>query len=262
MSVAAQVLDEPRYATAAAKAADAILKGMRTPDGKLLRTARDGNAKLNAYLEDYSYFANGLISLYEATFDPRWLTAAGKILDRMVDQFWDESEGGFFFTGKDHEKLLTRTKDPSDGATPSGNSMAATALVRFGHLTGRSDVVEKAERTFRLFRATMAENPFGAAQMLLALRMHLGPTTEVAIVGNPADDETKRVLRTLHGRYMPNKVVALRSLEASRQTDVPLLEGKTAMGAGPTVYLCRKFACSAPTEGAEAFSKAWTAVDS
>src|SRR5262249_28171633 len=115
----------------------------------------------------------------------------------MVEQFWDEAEGGFYFTGKDHEQLIARTKDPHDNATPSGNAMAVTALLRLAKLTGRADLREKAGRTLRLFRGIMEASAMAAAQMLIAYDFDLGPVKEYAIVGDPANDETKRVLRAI-----------------------------------------------------------------
>ncbi|HEX5272215.1 MAG TPA: thioredoxin domain-containing protein, partial [Gemmataceae bacterium] len=187
---AAQALDEPSYAKAAARAADFILRTMRMPDGRLYRTWSHGSApKLNGYLEDYAYFLDALVSVYETTFEPRWVEAALDVARVMVEQFWDEAEGGFFYTGKDHERLIARTKDPHDNATPSGNAMAVTGLLRLAKLTGRADLREKAERTLRLFRGVMEESVMAAAQMLIAYDFDLGPVKEVAVVGDPAGDE-------------------------------------------------------------------------
>src|SRR5262245_13320941 len=147
---AAQVLDQPSYAETAARAADCILTKMRGADGRLFRTYSSGSQpKLNAYLDDYAYFLNGLVSLYEATFTPRWLESALDLAEMMVEQFWDPEQGGFFFTGKDHESLIARTKDPHDSSVPSGNSMAVTALLRLARMTGRIDLQEKAEATLK-----------------------------------------------------------------------------------------------------------------
>ena len=107
-------------------------------------------ARLNAYLEDYAYLANGLVSLYESTFEQRWIEQALELVDVMIEEFWDEEEGGFFYTGKNHEALIARGKDPHDGAIPSGNAMAATVMARLGKLTGRMDLVEKTDRTLEL----------------------------------------------------------------------------------------------------------------
>ncbi|MBL8795757.1 MAG: thioredoxin domain-containing protein, partial [Planctomycetia bacterium] len=209
---AAAVLEQPRYAEAASKATDFVLTKMRGPNGRLLRIASaGGEAKLNAYLEDYAYLGNALVSLYEATFQPRWLSEALKLADVMLEQFWDAAEGGFFFTSQDHEALIARVKDVHDHSTPSGNSMAVTMLLRLAKLTGRADLQEKAEQTLRFARVLMERSSMAAGQMLLALDFLLGPTQEFAVVGDPDHDETRRVLRTIRGRFRPNRVVALKT---------------------------------------------------
>ncbi len=198
LAQAAQVLDRPDYAEAAARAADFLLTRLRTKDGRLLRTWSAGSEpKLNAYLEDYSFLLDGLVSLYEATFAPRWIETALDLTETMIDQFWDTADGGFFYTGRDHESLIARGKDPHDNAIPSGNSMAVTALLRLVKLTGRMDLQEKAETTLRLYRGLLAAHPLAAGQMLLALDFHLGPVQEIAVVGDPASEDTRRVLRLL-----------------------------------------------------------------
>ncbi len=234
---------------AASKAAQFILDQMRTKEGLLHRTYKDGRARLNGYLEDYSYFANGLVSLYEASFERKWMVAANEIVDVMIDQFWDEAEGGFFFTGKDHEQLIARGKDPRDGAMPSGNAMAATCMARLSKLTGRPELIEKLERTFQLFATIMRHSPMEAAQMLIAWDLFQPATREIALVGEPDSPGVSEILTQLHQRFVPNKVVALRRPTESDADVQPvrLLEGKSAVDAGATVYVCRQWTCSAPT---------------
>jgi uncharacterized protein YyaL (SSP411 family) len=248
---AAQVLDRPAYADAAVKAADFLLTRMRTADGRLLRTTSAGSEpKLNAYLEDYAYLIDALISLYEATFAPRWLTAALALCRVMLDQFWDAAEGSFFFTGRDHEQLVARVKDLHDSSIPSGNSMAATALLRLGKLTGRTDLLEKAEAVLRNAVGLMESSPLAAGQLLVALDFHLGPVQEFAVVGDPSGEDTRRVLRAIRGGFHPDKVVALKSADGDEQA-VPLLKDKERRG-DVTTYVCQNFACQAPLMGAEA----------
>src|SRR5262249_3683240 len=243
-----QALDHPAYAETAARAADFLLTRMRGADGRLRRTYRTGSEpKLNAYLEDYSFLINALVSLYEATFAPRWIEAALKLTAVMIDQFWDTAESGFFFTGRDHERLIARSKDPHDSSIPSGNSMAVTALVRLAKLTGRNDLYDKAEATLRVFRGLMAASPTAAGQMLNALDFYLGPVQEFAVISDPAAVDTRRVLQAVRGSFRPNKVVALKPPQADGTVDalIPLLAGK--MADGPvTTYICENFACQAP----------------
>jgi uncharacterized protein YyaL (SSP411 family) len=254
LAQAAQVLDEPKYAGAASSATDFILRRMRTADGKLLRTSSAGSeAKLNAYLEDYAFLLDALVSLYETTFDARWITAALQLAGVMIEQFWDSAEGGFFYTGRDHEQLISRTKEADDNAIPSGNAKAATALLRLAKLTGRQDLWQKAEQTLRLFQAVMAGNPMAGGQLLIALDFYFGPVQEVAVVGDPTTQDTQRVLRAVRKKFAPNRVVAFKPAGDSAKAEkaVPLLAGKSASGA-VTTFLCENFACQAPLIGVEA----------
>src|SRR5262245_44277681 len=180
----------------------------------------------------------------------------------MIDQFWDAEGAGFFFTGRDHEALIARNKDAYDNATPSGNAMAVTGLLRLARLTGRADLLQKAEVTLRLYRGLLTSS-LAAGQMLVAYDFHLGPVQEFAIVGDPAVEETCRVLRALRGGFRPNKVVALKGpTTAGADKVIPLLASKTAQG-GVTTYICQNFTCQAPLVGATALEAALTnSVDS
>jgi uncharacterized protein YyaL (SSP411 family) len=256
---AATVLDSQEYAETAVRAADFILRRMRDPDGRLLRTSSSGSdPKLNAYLEDYAFFIEALVSLYEATFQPRWIASALELAEIMVAEFWDPAEAGFFFTGRRHEELIVRTKDPHDSSIPSGNSAATTALLRLAKLTDRRHLLEKAEATLKLFRGLMSQAPSAVGQMLIALDFYLGPVDEFAIVGDPSASETHRVLRAIHAGFRPNKVAALMSPAGdSKEVErlIPLLAGKTLIGP-VTTYICRHFACQAPLVGADAVEAA------
>jgi uncharacterized protein YyaL (SSP411 family) len=257
---AAQVFDDPAYAKAATRAADFILNTMRMPDGRLYRTWSSGSApKLNGYLEDYAYLLDALVSVYETTFEPRWIESTLDVARVMVEQFWDDTEGGFYFTGRDHEQLIARTKDPHDNATPSGNAMAVTGLLRLAKLSGRADLREKAERTLRLFRGIMGQSAMAGGQMLIAYDFDLGPVQEFAIVGDPARGETKRVLHAIRGGFRPHKVVAFKpATDNATDPVLPLLAGKTT-GAAVTTYICEDFTCAAPLIGAQAVEEALAA---
>jgi hypothetical protein len=196
---AGAVFGVPRYVEAAARAADFLLTRMRDAGGRLYRTAgADQPAKLAGYLEDYAYTADALVTLYEATFDPRWVKAAAELADVMLARFAD-GKGGFFYTADDHERLIARTKDLHDGSVPSGNAVAVTALLRLAALTGRDDYRRHAEKTLRTYHTLMADHPSAAGQMLAALDFHLGPVDEVAVVG-PAGPDVDRVLRAVRGK--------------------------------------------------------------
>ena len=248
------------YAKAASKAADFILSKMRTPEGRLYRTYKDGRARFNGYLEDYAYLANGLVSLYEATFDIRWIKEALSLVDVMIEEFWDDAEGGFFYTGKTHEQLIARGKDPHDGAIPSGNSMAATVLARLGKFTGRTDILEKVDKTLLLFSGVMKQSPMAAAQMMIALSLHQGPTREIVFVGDPSSREVADAYSLLRSVFIPDKVVALRpaGMAESEIGPIELLAGKSENGPGLTTYICQNFACQAPIHGLEPLKVALT----
>jgi uncharacterized protein YyaL (SSP411 family) len=253
MAKAYQVLEKPEYVQAAIQAADYILTRMRAADGKLLRTAGAGApAKLNAYLEDYTFMLDALITLYEASFEPRWLDAAVDLVRITIEQFWDEAEGGFFYTGRDHEQLIARTKDPHDSSVPSGNSLAVLSFLRLAKLTGRRDLFDKAEKTLHLFRDLMVSSPMAASQMLSGLDFDLGPVHELAVVGESNAEETQKALRLIRQRFRPNQVVAFKpatGADANLERMIPLLAGKTAQGP-VTTYICQDFTCQAPVVGA------------
>jgi uncharacterized protein len=257
---AAAAFQEPRYLAAATQSANFILDHMRTTDGRLFRTMGAGQPpKLNGYLEDYAFLTDALISLYEATFEIRWLREASMLADVMLKQFADSDSPGFFFVAADHEKLIARTKDLHDGSTPSGNAVAVTALLRLGKLMDRKDYLAKAEQTLRGYRSTMEEHPAAAGQMLIALDFYLGPTNEVVAIGKHGDSETARVLKAIHTAFRPDQVVAFHDpANGSPPTIIPLLKDKPAVGGKVTVYICENFACSAPLVGADAVEKLWS----
>jgi uncharacterized protein len=247
----------PMHIAAAEQAADWILQHMRTPDGRLFRTAAaDGTAKLTGYLEDYAFLADALVTLYEATFDPKWLRTAAELADVMLKHFADPAGAGFFFVADDHEQLIARTKDLHDGSTPSGNAVAVTVLLRLAKLLDRRDFAAKAEETLRGYRETMAEYPAAAGQMLIALDFHLGPATEVAVVGKASDAETNRALAAVRRAFRPNQVVAFHDPGSGAPPDfIPLLKDKPTVDGKVTVYVCENFACKAPLVGAEAVER-------
>jgi hypothetical protein len=207
---AAQGLGNQAYAAAAIRSADFILASMRAPDGRLFRTYSSGSKpKLNAYLEDYAFLLDAVISLYETTFEARWIEAALNLAAVMIAEFWDAQDGGFFNTGQSHEVLIARTKDPHDSSIPSGSSMAVQALLRLARLTGRAELHDKAEKTLRLYRELIVSSPLAAGQMLVDLDFYLGPVQELAVVGDPAAEETRQALELIRRGFRPNKAVAL-----------------------------------------------------
>ena len=182
------ILDEPKYGAATAQAAEFIWQNLRKGDGRLLHTWRNGQAKLDAYLDDYAYLILALLEVYQFDFDVRWVDRAASLAEQMVSHFWDEEFGGFFFTADDHEQLIARSKVFQDSSTPSGNAMAALSLVRLGRLTGRTDWLEIAERTMSASLSLIKRSPLASGQMLIAIEQYLDDAKEFVLVAeNEAD---------------------------------------------------------------------------
>ena len=235
---------------AAAEAAAFILAHMSQENGFLFRSYKDGRARFNAYLEDYAAFARGLVALYEATFDLRWLAEAVRLAKIMQSQFADEVRGGFFQTGINHEQLVVRRKDFIDNAIPSGNSMAAELLVRLAKLTGNENYRAVATRIFQIMGAAMAQQPTGFGRMLTALDDLLSPSQEVAIVGALGDARTEALLQETRRHYLPHTVLAHK--EPDSENPLPLLEGRTLVDGQPAAYVCENFSCKLPVTDVEA----------
>ncbi|MDQ2920927.1 MAG: thioredoxin domain-containing protein, partial [Acidobacteriota bacterium] len=217
-------------------------------DALLLRTYKDGEAKLNAYLEDYACFIDGLISLYEATGELTWIESAVSLADKMIEEFWDDGEGGFFFTGKSHEQLIVRAKEFMDNATPSGNSIATLSLLRLGLLTGSDDYRRRATAVLRLMADQIRRYPSAFGFTLSALDFYLDSPLEVVIVGSPQpglDD----LLRILWRTYLPNRVIALCQKDYQQAAAVvPLFIDRNTLAMQPTAFVCQDQTCRQPAE--------------
>ena len=233
-----------RFRTAARRAAEAILGGLLGDDGRLGRSWKDGRATGQGVLEDYANLAEGLLALYEATFEERWFSAARRLADAILERFVDP-DGGFFDTASDHERLVTRPKDTQDNATPSGSAAATFVLLRLAALTGDARYRETAERALTTITPFTARYPTAFAMWLQAIDLALAPVAEVAIVGDPKDEATRALLREAQGGYAPNRVVALRASEDG-PTAIPLLEERTLLKGRAAAYVCRGFACRLP----------------
>ncbi len=243
---AARALDREDYLRVAVRNAGFLLTHLRR-NGRLLRTHKDGESKLNGYLEDYAYLIDGLLALYEATFDLRWFEEALALAGTMIAQFWDAEAGGFFFTSSDHETLITRTKDFYDNATPAGNSVAVHVLTRLSLLTGEERYRRMAEEISQLMKPAMMRAPSAFGHLLSALDLFLTSAYEIAIVGEPEAQDTRALIDTVFKRYLPNKVVAFAApndLKAAQA--IKLLEGRGRIDGRATAYVCRNFYCEAP----------------
>jgi uncharacterized protein YyaL (SSP411 family) len=244
----AQVLDAPRYRDAAVTAGEFLLRHMMH-NGALLRTHRQGESRLPAYLDDYAFTLNAFVDLYEATFEPRWLEAADVLARKMLTDFWDEDARAFYFTEAAHQHLIVRTRPTYDGAEPSGNSVAAYGLLRLAKLLDTARYHDTAHAVLEGAQPQMDRVPQAFMRMLCAADFLLYPTKEVALVGDPEAEGTRALLRALHAGFVPNKVVALAEPEPhpALAERIPLLAGKTMVNGAATVYVCRDFACQAPT---------------
>jgi len=238
-----------RYRVAAEQAAVAIVDGLLAADGSLRRSWKDGRAVGNGVLEDYANLADGLLALYEATFDERWFTIARGLMDRVLTRFADPA-GGFFDTADDHERLYTRPKDAQDNAIPSGGAMAARVLLRLAAWTGEGRYRAAAEQAIRPVAPFVTRYPTSFAQWLGAMDLVLAPGVEVAIVGALDDPATDAMLAETRRGYRPNQVVSVAADPAG--SVVPLMADRGAIDDRPTAYVCRDFACRLPVTDAAA----------
>jgi uncharacterized protein YyaL (SSP411 family) len=254
LAEAGWVLKRDDYQQAAVDAADFVLSMLRREDGRLLHTYRAGRAKQAGFLDDYAFFIDGLVALYETTFEPRWLGTALGLADDMVELFGDAENGGFFTTGRDQEQLVARPKGLFGSSTPSGNAVAAQVMQRLAILSGEPDYQRRAADTLRLVRDVMAQHPGAVAGMLVALDFYLGQPPEIAVVGAVTEPDTQALLNVVRERYLPNKIVALRPAGAAAGLEalIPLLEGKTMLDGHATAYVCRNYACRRPVTEPEA----------
>ncbi len=251
MAMGYQLTGKPEYLEACEKSAEFVLTTLSQENGLLLRTYRAGKSHLNAYLEDYAYFISGLVALYEASFEPRWLTEAERLAHIMIDQFGDDSGDGFFFTGKSHETLIVQSKSAYDGATPSGASMAIHSLLRLAKHLDNPEFHDKAVETLLLYFQQIERMPSGSGQLLCELAFLLSTPKEIAIVGEKGDAKTDAMLEALHGIYLPNKIVALS--ESTDGQTLPLLANKPRIDDTATAYVCENYVCQAPTTEVEVF---------
>jgi uncharacterized protein YyaL (SSP411 family) len=257
----ALILEEPRYADAARRAAAFLLEHVRTSDGRLLHSSTDGRARFNGYLDDYANLTDGLTRLFEVTGEPRWIGAAVELAEVMLEEFADPSGLGFFYTGKRHEALITRQKDFYDNATPAGNAMAATALLRLGALTGREPLAAAGRGALRAAGTLLEQMPLAAGQSLVALDFDLASPQEFAVIAGADPAEFRAVLAAIYARFLPHKVVAPAMPETAPMLSglLPLLADRPAREGHTTTYICEHFVCQQPVVGVEGIAAALAA---
>ena len=243
---AGAILEKPDFIQTAEKNADFLLTNLLDEDGYLLRSWKDGKAKIRGFVEDYANLADGLTALYEATGELRWLTAAKDLTDKMLAEFWDKEEGGFFFAGENHEKLIVRSKDYFDNATPSGNSVAADVLLKLAVLTGDESYYNHAAALFRLINGFMRRYPQAFGRALSAFDFYLNSPKAIVVIGIDSD-ERAALLRAVYSRYIPNKVVVVSEPNNTAAADlIPLLQDRAMIDGRATAYVCENFACQPP----------------
>ncbi|MEA2160099.1 MAG: uncharacterized protein QOD66_2479 [Solirubrobacteraceae bacterium] len=242
---AGAVLEREDYRQAAVDCAAFVLDQLRDADGRLLRTWKEGRGRLSAYLEDHAFLLEALITLYEATFDPRWYHEAVTLADTMIARFTDHEQGGFFTTADDHEQLVARRKDLEDSPIPSGNSAAAFGLLRLALISGEGKYERYGLGVLRLLFTLAARHPQAFGHLLQAADFYLAPVREVAVVG----PDPQPMLRIIRSRFRPHLVLA-----GGDPDGVPLLEGREPVDGRTAAYVCEHFICQAPVSTPDALA--------
>jgi uncharacterized protein YyaL (SSP411 family) len=247
---AARALKRDDYRRVARCNADFLLSELRTADGRLRHTWKEGTASVNGYLEDHAYLVEGLLELYQTTFNPRWYLAARELAETMIAHFY-ANDGSFFDTSDDHERLITRPRGLQDNAVPSGNAMAAFVLPRLAGLAAEPRYTELAQRSLSQVQPLLAQYPLGFSQWLIALDYALSRPREIAIAGAPEAADTQALLNACTTGYRPHQIVALGTPVAGASA-VPLLQGRSQTGGRATAYVCVDWSCRPPvTDPAE-----------
>ncbi|NSW93034.1 MAG: thioredoxin domain-containing protein [Firmicutes bacterium] len=245
----AAVFGEAVYKQAAARAVKFIFRNLKREDGRLLARYRDGESAYPAYLDDYAFRAWGLLELYEAVFEVKYLKQAFELNGQMVDLFWDEENGGFFFNGKDAEKLIARPKELYDGALPSGNSVALHNLIRLARLTGDAKLPEVAEKQVSSFAGRVMEYPWGYTHFLTGVDFFLGPAREIVIAGKAGDAGTGAMLDAVRRSFIPETVVVFHPEgEPGKEIEelAPFVKEQHSIDGKAAAYVCENYACREP----------------
>ena len=251
---ASSVLNNEKYSRTAKKAADFILEKLHSDNGELLHSYRSGEAGVKANLDDYAFFIMGLIELYEATFEISYLKKAIELNDRLIEKFWDNTNGGFYFTSLDNADVISRMKYSSDGAIPSGNSIAMLNLTRLGKITARADLTEKATKLGEAFFSDVERNPDFHTQFLVGYDFLFGPSYEVIICGKSKSNDTEKMLNALRTHFIPNKIVLFKPAEESSPEITGIAEYTTnyaSLNNRTTAYICVDYQCNLPTNDIE-----------
>ena len=243
-------LEEKKYIGAAEKAAEFVLTS--------LRRNRQTQVVGLGFLDDYAFMIMGMLDLYEASFDGRWLAEAGKLAEQMIELFGDKKSGAFYLTGEDAERLIVRSKPNYDGAVPNGNSVAAFVLLKLGRLTMDQRFTDRAEQTLNAFSRQIQLSPASLSAMLIALDFWIGPTQEIVIAGDPRRVDTKEMLKLIHSKFLPNAVILFHQTGKAGEAIekiVPFLEVQVAIEGKATAYVCENYVCKQPVNEIGALQK-------
>jgi uncharacterized protein YyaL (SSP411 family) len=253
------VLEEPRYAAAARAAADFLIERMYNPQtGILLRRYRKGNAAIPGFLDDYALFAQALLDLYETQFDLRDLELSIRLTEKQIELFEDREHGAFFSSPADDASLVMRVKEDYDGAEPSGNSVAVMNLLRLAQMTDRAVFRESAERTLSAFAPRLSAAPVALPQMLAACEWSLSEPRQIIVVGGKDAADTRALLRTLHSRFVPNRIVLLVDSPETRSAlaaSIPSIASMEKIAGRASAYVCRNYTCQLPVSENEKFAE-------
>jgi len=255
MAYGYRVLGEEKYLNAAKNATEFIFKNLIKEDGRLLARYRDGHSAYLGYIDDYAFLVWGLLELYEATLDEEFLRKTIKLNDEMINLFWDEKSGGFYFYGHDAEKLVIRPKEVYDGAIPSGNSVAVFNMLRLFSLTGDTRLEKLAEQLFYAFGNSIKESPSAHAFLMAAISFYFVPKNEIVIVANKKDDLFSEMVREINNRFMPFATVAINIGNEEIRNISSYIEGKKMKDGKTTVHVCSNFVCHKPTNELDEFIK-------
>ncbi|MGH7884110.1 MAG: thioredoxin domain-containing protein [Thermodesulfobacteriota bacterium] len=247
LSKAAAVFNNPKYGEAALNSIQFINKNLLADNSRLLHRYRNGDAAIAANIDDYAFFIWGLLEYYEFSFDLKYLQQAMDLNEKLIQHFWDENNGGFYFTPDDGEELIARQKEIYDGAIPSGNSVAMLNLLRLGRITAETSFEEKASRIAEVFSASISQSPISFSMQLNALDFALGPSYEIVIVGNKDSEDAVKLITMLNEHYIPNKVVILKSDDVSIEKIAPYAKTQEKINEKTTVYICQNYVCKLPT---------------
>ena len=251
---AGDVFNSNDYIQQAEKSAQFILKNLTDNNGRLLKRYRNGNAGIDAHLDDYAFFIWGLLELYEATFNVTYLTEAVQLSNIMVDEFWDITNGGFFLGSESSEKLIVRAKTGYDGAMPSGNSVAAMNCSKLNRITGETKWAEITDKIFMTFSNEIQKTPSGYASMVNSFLFNIDSPKEIVIVGSSNDDETIKAIKKIKSEYVPSKVIIFKDTDDKLNKLSPLAKWtvtQETIDEKTTYYICQDFACKVPTTDLE-----------